>query len=74
MSGLVKRSLSIAGHRTSLALEPEYWDALEFIAGERDLSVAALICEIDGERDAEGTLSSAVRVYALTRFRDAQSR
>ena len=59
-----KRSLTIAGHRTSIALEPEFWDAVEALAVARALPLAALIREIDENRDAPN-LSSAVRVAVL---------
>jgi predicted DNA-binding ribbon-helix-helix protein len=64
-----KRSLTIAGHRTSIALEPEFWAALEALAQKRDLRLAVLIEEIDRGR-ATPNLSSALRVAVL---RDAQS-
>jgi len=59
-----KRSLSIAGHRTSIALEPEFWAALTLMADEADQPLAALIRTID-ERRATTNLSSAVRVAVL---------
>ena len=62
--GLQKRSLSIAGHRTSLSLEPEFWTALAFAARGRGLSLAGLVGEIDRARKG-GNLSSAVRVFLL---------
>ena len=65
---LQKRSMRIAGHRTSLALEPQFWAALESIARERVASLPALIASIDERRakDApEASLASAVRVYVL---------
>jgi predicted DNA-binding ribbon-helix-helix protein len=63
-SGLRKRSVSLAGHATSIALEPEFWAALETIARERGASLAAVIVRID---DARGSrpLASACRVAAL---------
>jgi predicted DNA-binding ribbon-helix-helix protein len=61
---LEKRSLSLAGHKTSLALEPEFWSALEAMATERNLPLATLIREID-ERRQGSNLSSAVRVEIL---------
>jgi predicted DNA-binding ribbon-helix-helix protein len=64
-----KRSLSIAGHRTSIALEPEFWAGLELMAAARGLPLAALIREIDEGRDAPN-LSSAVRVAVLAWYRD----
>jgi len=65
---LTKRSLSISGHRTSLALEPEFWAVLDAMVQERSLPFAALIREIDEQRattDPEQALSSACRVFAL---------
>jgi len=59
-----KRSLSIAGHRTSIALEPEFWARLEAIAAERQLPMAGLIREIDEGRDTPN-LSSALRLAVL---------
>lgn len=61
---MLKRSLTISGHRTSIALEPEFWDVLDQIAAERNLSISQLIARIDEERD-EPNLSSAIRVTAL---------
>jgi predicted DNA-binding ribbon-helix-helix protein len=66
---LQKRSLSLASHRTSLALEPEFWSALEEISRRRGTSLAALIAEIDQSRDETGGLAQAVRVYALGWYR-----
>lgn len=63
-----KRSFSIAGHRTSIALEPEFWLALEDIASERALSLAALVREIDETREA-ANLSSAIRMSILGWYR-----
>ena len=65
-----KRSLTIAGHRTSIALEPEFWDGLEALAARRGLRLAALIEEIDARRHTPN-LSSALRVAVL---RDVQDR
>lgn len=61
-----KRSLTIAGHRTSLSLEPEFWEALAQAAAARKLSVASLVAEIDTTR-GERNLSSAIRVRLLQR-------
>jgi predicted DNA-binding ribbon-helix-helix protein len=63
----LKRSITIAGHRTSVSLETPFWDALGRIAKERDTSVAALIAGIDRERQAKTSLSSAIRVFVLGR-------
>ncbi|WP_346911280.1 ribbon-helix-helix domain-containing protein [uncultured Roseibium sp.] len=62
---LVKRSISLHGHRTSLALEPEFWDVVDEAARARKMALAALIAEIDDNRDPEDALSSSVRVWAL---------
>jgi predicted DNA-binding ribbon-helix-helix protein len=62
---LVKRSLSLHGHRTSLALETEFWDVVDRYVGEEKCSLASLIVEIDDNRDPDDPLSSAVRVWAL---------
>lgn len=64
-----KRSVDIAGHRTSVSLEAPFWDALADIAARRDLSVNQLIAEIDKER--EGNLSSALRVFVLRNARSS---
>jgi predicted DNA-binding ribbon-helix-helix protein len=60
----LKRSLSIAGHRTSISLEPEFWQALALAALEKNLSVAALVADIDKDRGSRN-LSSAIRVWLL---------
>jgi predicted DNA-binding ribbon-helix-helix protein len=61
---LRKRSLNLSGHATSLALEPEFWSALEDIARREALSLAALVGRIDKGR-GERPLASACRVAAL---------
>jgi predicted DNA-binding ribbon-helix-helix protein len=72
-AGIVKRSVSIAGHRTSVSLEEPFWEVLREIAGRDASSVQALIGRIDAER-GEQNLSSAIRVFVLTRLRQAASR
>ena len=62
----IKRSVSIAGHRTSLSLESEFWDALQRAATEESTSLASLNGAIDAERGPRN-LSSAVRVWLLQR-------
>jgi len=67
-----KHSVAIAGHRTSLSLEPAFWDALKAVARTRGLSLNRLIEEIDrarAEDGAAGNLSSAVRVFVLEEAR-----
>ena len=66
MSGLLrKRSVSLSGHATSLALEQEFWSALEAMAAQEGISLAALIARIDEGR-GERPLASACRVAALS--------
>ncbi len=64
-----KRSLTIAGHRTSIAIEREFWTGLEAMALAGGQSIAALIAEIDQQREAPN-LSSAVRLAVLAWYRD----
>jgi predicted DNA-binding ribbon-helix-helix protein len=63
---LVKRSFTLAGHRTSVALETEFWQALTAIAAGRGCTVAALVAEVDATRGTDRPLSSALRIFALT--------
>lgn len=60
-----KRSLTLSGHRTSLALEPEFWAALEAVAVRRGVSLPGLIGEVDATRPRARGLASAARVFAL---------
>jgi predicted DNA-binding ribbon-helix-helix protein len=62
-SSLRKRSVVIAGHRTSLSLEQAFWEDLKAIAAQRGLSLARLLAEIDESR--HGNLSSAARLFVL---------
>jgi predicted DNA-binding ribbon-helix-helix protein len=63
---LRKRSFALAGHRTSVALEPAFWTALEALARQDGLSLAALVARVDAARMATGEpLASALRVHAL---------
>ena len=62
-SPLVKRSVRISGHPTSVSLEAPFWEALREIAARRQLSVNAIIAAIDAERS--GNLSSAIRLFVL---------
>jgi predicted DNA-binding ribbon-helix-helix protein len=66
MKPLRKRSFRLAGHRTSVALEPAFWSALEAIAAKRGSSLAGLVAAVDAARDDPGLpLASALRVFAL---------
>ena len=66
LAKLKKRSFSVAGHRTSVALEPEFWIALEKQARAERLHLVALISRVDSSR-GDRPLASALRVYALMR-------
>ncbi len=70
MSRPVKRSFTIAGHRTSISLEASFWEALKALAAEERMPVAKLIARIDQDRGGGG-LSSAVRVWILKRYQAA---
>lgn len=63
---LLKRSVSLAGHRTSLSLEPEFWAVIDTAIRAEGLSLAGLIAQIDEARGLE-PLASSMRVWALAR-------
>ena len=65
---LIKKSITIKKHRTSLLLEKEFWDALEIISEEKQSSIEGLISKIDYER--ESSLASSTRVFILQYFRN----
>ena len=60
---LIKKSITIKRHRTSLSLEKEFWDALKIIANKQNCSMENLVTKIDANRKA--TLASSIRVYLL---------
>ncbi|MBY6152599.1 ribbon-helix-helix domain-containing protein [Vannielia litorea] len=60
-----KHSLTLAGHRTSVSLEPEFWAAFRAIADGKGMTINALAAEIDADRGIERGLASAIRVYVL---------
>jgi predicted DNA-binding ribbon-helix-helix protein len=66
MTDTFKRSVSIAGHRTSVSLEREFWDALQAAARAEEKPLAALVNDIDQARGTRN-LSSAIRVWLLAR-------
>lgn len=66
-----KRSVTLAGHATSVALEPEFWAVLDAAAREERLPFARLIAQIDAGREPGQPLSSACRIYALNRVQKA---
>ena len=63
-SAVVKRSVAVGGHRTSVSLEDEFWTQLKEIAGASQTTLSRLIAQIDEGRQ-HGNLSSAIRVYVL---------
>lgn len=66
----VKRSIKIAGHKTSISLEPVFWDMLRAAAAQREMAVSTLVAEIDAERIQSETppgLASAIRVWLVSR-------
>lgn len=69
MNRPVKRSLTLKGHRTSVSLENEFWDAFRQIAEENSLPINALAAKIDADRGLETGLASAIRLYVLDHYR-----
>lgn len=69
MPRLRKRSVLLAGHATSIALEPEFWTVIDDMARARGLSLAGLVLDIDAGR-GDRPLASACRVAALAHARD----
>ncbi len=69
-----KRSISIQGHQTSISLEDEFWDELSAIARSRQISLNALVTEVDRARNGGGNLSSTLRVYVLKQAKRKISR
>ena len=67
-SPVVKRSIVIAGHKTSVSLEDAFWKGLKEIAGSRDMTLSDLVSAIDSER-RHGNLSSAIRLFVLDHYR-----
>jgi predicted DNA-binding ribbon-helix-helix protein len=67
-SPVVKRSIVIAGHKTSVSLEDAFWRGLKEIAGGRDMTLSDLVSTIDSDR-RHGNLSSAIRLFVLDFYR-----
>jgi len=66
-SSVAKHSVVLAGHKTSISLEDEFWRALKDIAGSRRTTLSDLISSIDHERE-RGNLSSALRLFVLNHY------
>ena len=67
-SPVVKRSIVIAGHKTSVSLEDAFWKGLKEIAAERNITLSELVASIDSDRQ-HGNLSSAIRLFVLDHYR-----
>jgi predicted DNA-binding ribbon-helix-helix protein len=65
---VVKRSIVIAGHKTSVSLEDAFWQGLKEIATEREMTLSDLVATIDTDRH-DGNLSSAIRLFVLDHYR-----
>ena len=68
-TSVVKRSIVIAGHKTSVSLEDEFWEGLREIADKRDQTLSHLVATIDAKRQ-HTNLSSAIRLFVLGFYRD----
>jgi predicted DNA-binding ribbon-helix-helix protein len=71
-SQVLKRSINIAGHKTSVSLEDAFWGALREIAATQKTPLSDLVSTIDNERQ-HGNLSSAIRLFVLEYYRDLAS-
>lgn len=71
-SPVVKRSIVVAGHKTSVSLEEAFWNGMKEISGQRSVTLSELVGEIDGARK-QGNLSSAIRLFVLDHFRSRAS-
>lgn len=67
-SPVVKRSIVIAGHKTSVSLEDQFWDALKEIAANKRSTLSEIVASIDSDRN-QGNLSSAIRLFVLAHYR-----
>jgi predicted DNA-binding ribbon-helix-helix protein len=67
-SPVVKRSIVVAGHKTSVSLEEAFWNGMKEISGERNMTLSELVGEIDSKRQ-QGNLSSAIRLFVLDHFK-----
>ena len=66
---LLKKSFTIGNHRTSISLEPEFWNALEIKANEQDVSLSKLVLKIDNEKPKDyNNLASYIRIWVLRKI------
>jgi predicted DNA-binding ribbon-helix-helix protein len=68
-SPVIKRSIVVAGHKTSVSLEDAFWKGLKEIADDRNVTLSDLVSSIDTDRQ-QGNLSSAIRLFVLDHFRN----
>jgi predicted DNA-binding ribbon-helix-helix protein len=71
-SQVAKRSIVVAGHKTSVSLEDAFWNGLKEIAGRRDITLSDLVAAIDAQRQ-HGNLSSAIRLFVLEFYRQQRA-
>jgi predicted DNA-binding ribbon-helix-helix protein len=67
-SPVVKRSIVVGGHKTSVSLEEAFWSSMKEISRQRSMTLSEVVGEIDGNRH-QGNLSSAIRLFVLDHFR-----
>ena len=68
-SPIVKRSIVVAGHKTSVSLEEAFWNGMKEISGLRSMTLSELVREINNNRQ-QGNLSSAIRLFVLDYFKN----
>ena len=68
-STVIKRSVVINGHKSSISLEDQFWSVLKEIAAERKLTIAKLLAVVDHDRGKVANLSSALRLFVLSQYR-----
>jgi predicted DNA-binding ribbon-helix-helix protein len=71
-SSIIKRSVAIAGHKTSVSLEDAFWSDLRKIANAQNATLSNVVAEIDKKRQ-QGNLSSAIRLFVLDRVRTPET-
>lgn len=67
-SPVVKRSIVVGGHKTSVSLEEAFWNGMKEISGQRSMTLSEMVGEIDNNRQ-QGNLSSAIRLFVLDHFK-----
>ena len=67
-SSVLRRTIMIGGHRTSVSVEDAFWNSMKEISGQRDMTLSELVGEIDSNRQ-QSNLSSAIRLFVLDYFR-----